>query len=644
MGDWKRHPVPEEEEGIVERSEGRTAWGDRTAADLSSLLVELSRALKGLRYYEEDHPAHRDVLDRAFLAWRVELERSGPIALHLDEGGFRADGVDQAVATTHLHELAAAFGEHSVATLRITPELTRQAFHELLGLLVLDDRVLARRGGLAAALARDPAPGVELRAVSDDPNESTQPMAVGGQTPPRAAGIAASAAPDEEGQDAGVDIEAELERLAGRADASAPRTSRPGASLGSALFSGDPIPLEDVPAGAQVAEEEDDGGTALDIDETPLPAVLAGGFEDFTKPMLEDDPLSAPATSAEDEKLRRLLVELDTCADDHAYVTSADSVLAQAVRLADHGHRDVAYRAVLVLADHAVGLGGRSGLQALAAQERLEALCEGPRLGEVMDRACDPEGRVAVRAAQVLLQIGGRTIGPLIDRLVSEPDPSRTGQIRSILIALGERSVPVLVAFARGDDPRRARVAVRLAGEIQSSHLVPTLIGLADGEAPELRRDAMRSLARIGGPKAMAALHRALSSARPGVAETAAACLGELGHRRSAAPLMARLDDAVQRGECELARTIVVALGALGAVEAIPKLVSLLERRPLWRRSAARDLRIPAIQALARLPGRESHRALERAARSRDAAVQSAARRALASPPRGGAREGGHDR
>ncbi|MGH0037615.1 MAG: HEAT repeat domain-containing protein [Myxococcota bacterium] len=640
----------------MDRNEGGDNAAVRTAADLASLLLELSRALKGLRYYEDAHPARRAGLDRAYLALRAELDRSGPLEVRHDATGFAATGTAERVPTTHLHELAEALDEHALEALRFTPELTRRSFQTALEGLAEEERRLVGRGGLAGVVAGDAAPGVELSGVAaaqpapgDDPNETTQPMEaspLGLSTAELTAQLALDADLDLDLDGTATDtpleeVEPDLDALSGHAVAESGQDAGPAASLGSALLDSvklrldeialpgpdDPVRLAPAPASRAEAAAASPGPDAT----VPLPS----GFEDFTKPSLEEDPLAAPSSSDSDEALRERLCRLDHCSDDEAYAELATDTAGQAAGLSDDGYRDAAYRAVLVFADHAAGGGGRSGHQALAAQECLENLCRNALLSTVIDRACDPEGSVAVRAAQVLLQLGGRAASPLFERLAGEVDEARAAQLRSILIAMGERSAPIVVAAMRGDDPRRARVAVRLAGELQSTHLVPTLLALVDGAAPELRRDALRALARIGGPKAVEAVEAALSSDRPGVSATAAACLGEMQRRASARPLMERLDLAVAAGESELARSIVGALGALGAEEAAPKLVSLLERRVLWNRALARALRVPAFEALAKLPGREAARAVERAARHRDARVRRAAARLSKTEPTG---------
>ncbi len=635
---------------MLDPTSGRDAHRERTAADLSSLLVEMSRALKALRYYAADHPSHRDAIDRAYLAWRVELDRLGAVELEVDDDGFRAVGIVGSVPDTHLKELADALFEHGVSRLRFDPELDRPSYQRLIELLLEEERVLAEDGGLAAALSRHPSAGIRLlppsscqdheasfATVNEDPDETTQPMV--SVTMPEAADVVRPVgdptdAPEPVDEER---IAAALDSFAGQGP---PLEVDPDAraSLGSALLGSDAAPTVGMSPDDETAPDLDPmldepaSVTSTIADEEPTPA-----FEDFTKPSLEEDPLGAPAVSDVDETLRTRLIELDRSEDDRGYTVAATDVVAAATLAAHSGHRDAAYRAILVFADHAVSAGQRPASQAALAREQLEEVCSGPQLEEVIDRACDPEGRVSVRAAQVLLQLGGRAIGPLLDRLVSEHDPDHIAQITAIALALGERATPILVSAIRGEDARRARVAVRIAGEIQSSRMVPTLVAVVEGATPELRREALRALARVGGERAVEAIEAALESTRPGVAETAAASLAEMRSRGSVRRMLDRLDAAVAAAESEMARSLIKSLGRLGAPEAVPKLVALLERRTILKRALTRGLRLPALEALAILPGREALRAVERAARHRDERVRQAAQRALARHAENGA-------
>ncbi len=554
--------------GMPEGSQRGSGWGERTAADLSSLLVELSRAVKGLAFYEADHPARRDLVDRAYLAWRVDLDRSGPISLQTGPDSFRADGVDESIAHGHLADLGRLLRERGLDRIGIGEDLSRGAFQSLLELLSLDDREIEQRGGFANAFAKSDVRGIALDGLPQPASRRARHPEAEAASPGGADGPVAPA----------------LDEESALLDALAEGPGVPESSLGSALLGATP-------------------GAGL-------------GFEDLTKPTLEEDPLGAPSSGAEDDALRALLQELDGCADDSTYAEVASGVVGETHRVAEQGIPSAGYRAVLVLADHAVGHGGRSGVQLRMAQESLAELCRGAVLDEILQRASDAEGSVAVRGAQVLLQLGGRAVTPLLERIESEEDADRRGRMGSIVLALGERAVPILVATIVGDDPGRALTAMRLAGELQSPNLVRTLTNALDADSGELRREAARALAQTGTEPALRALVDALGSSRQGLPELAAGGLAAAGDARAVRPLLKRVDEAVEQRDVELARALIRALGELGNDQATPKLVALLERRS-WLRREPRELKRAALEALARLPGREARRAVERTAASR---------------------------
>ena len=68
-------------------------WATRTRTDVTSLLLELARALRGYCFYGETDAQRRPLLDRAFRALSGELSRAGAIDLELREAGFSLTGM-----------------------------------------------------------------------------------------------------------------------------------------------------------------------------------------------------------------------------------------------------------------------------------------------------------------------------------------------------------------------------------------------------------------------------------------------------------------------------------------------------------------------------------------------------------------------
>ena len=509
-------------------------WGQRTPADLSGLLVELSRALKGQGFYEPDHPALRAILDRAFLAWQVEIERAGPIELSVEDDGLRCVGVAEP------QPLEATLGDqlrmHAVEALQATRELTHADFARFVAVLARDPDDLAE--GLIEELAPVPATatgGIEVRCAEAKTHARVPPA--------------------------------------------------------------DPPPVGD--ATASLAE---------------------------TKPPLEDAPLDAAAGDADGEHLRQNLLRLAGCTSDSAYERTALQVVSLANLLAEGGAEDEGYRAMLVLADDAGGQAGRSAPQQQCARTALEQLASGPRLLELIDRAASNSGGGAIRAAQILLQLGQRTLGPILQVLETEAEPERVAQLSAIVVALGDRVVAALRSAIENAPIANARIAVRLAGELQSPELLATLIQVFEGDRSELTREAAKALVVAGNDEAVAALCRALPSRDDSRAELAAHCLGAARHLGAVDPLLETLDRATRSHRLELARACVRSLGQLGSDHATPKLVAIVERRHFFQRKRQRGLKLAALSALAQLPCREARRAIGRARSSRDTALRQHAR------------------
>jgi len=351
-----------------------------------------------------------------------------------------------------------------------------------------------------------------------------------------------------------------------------------------------------------------------------------GGGEKYS---VDERPLEAAAADARGERLLFRLIELDRCTDDAAYEFLGRRIVDWATELFEAGLRDECHRAILVLADHAVGSGGRSGLQARVAQRLCVALASGARLQALIDRAQSGDTRARVRAAQVLLQLGEHAIPAIFDRIASSASAESSAQLTATLIALGDAAIGHLTRVIGGVDEARAGLAIRLAGELQHPALARPLIAALDGERAGLRREAARSLAHLGGDDAVHALVNALTSEREDLPEIAVHWLGVLRDPRGVQPLLGALERATRSGDVARAREVVRALGALGSERATPRLVALLERRSLLRRKALREIQIAALGALESLPGREARRAIERARRHRDPVVRERASRLL---------------
>ena len=393
----------------------------------------------------------------------------------------------------------------------------------------------------------------------------------------------------------GIEVDGEICLLldGGDPDSDTLTTSQPMASLGSSLLRG---------PGPDAHDGED------------------GENEDEEKPDVHEDPLAAPAGAPDGKRLRSSLEALDQCSDDDRYPQLCASIADTVRRLCDEGMLEEAARAMFVLCDHATGQGGgRSGVQARIAQGTLLELSIGERLGDMIDRACSSDTSTSVRAAQLLLTLGGHPVPALIERLGVEEDEDRRARLTGVMIALGEAAVPALTAaIASGNGPR-ARLGIRIAGEIQCPALAKPLRDLLCAKNGPLQKEAGRALVEMGNSAAMRALLDALESRHDRTAEIAAFGLGTLGAPRSRAALIRRLERAAQDRSWNLAREILQSLGQFqtGDRATARALLAWVQRGgPPWRRPDL-DLKLEAVTTLGLLSGPETTEALREIARLR---------------------------
>jgi HEAT repeat protein len=507
-------------------------WGERTAADLASLLVELGRVWKAATFYGTSHPTTRSLSERTCRAWQSDLARAGPLELEVIDTAFQVHGLAGPFGSDHLGDIARGLAAVGVQRIRFTEVLSCESLIAFVGELCQLDA--ARRPSSQLGIEVDG----EICLMLD----STGDM-----------GSASEA------------IEMSMH------------------SLGNALLRTQGALVED---GLEPADAE--------------------------KPSVDESPLLAPATDPDSARLVACLRELDRCTEDDSYIRLASRVAETARALCDDGRADDANRAMLVLADHSVGDGGRSGVQARVARATLLELSTGERLSELIDRACSSDTSASVRAAQVLLTLGEHAVPALLERLEDEQDGRRAGQLTGLLIALAEATVPALTAAIGSGTGRRARLGIQIAGDLQCPGLVQPLRDLLCAKDGSLQREAARALVEMGNSAALRALLEALESKHDRSVEIAAFSLGTLGSPRSLSALVRRLERATQERRWNVAREILLAIAQFhqGDRATARALVAWVHRGgPPWRRPDL-DLKFAAVSALGQLGGPHSAAAL----------------------------------
>lgn len=319
-------------------------------------------------------------------------------------------------------------------------------------------------------------------------------------------------------------------------------------------YSSDGIEINDVPRNARQA--------TIDT-RTASVTPAAQPFAPKTAwPKIEEDPFEAPAMAMEGEKLRLSLRELDRCDSDVLYENLLDRVLAKAHQLWGDGHREESYRALLVLSGHAADDNATAQQRQRLAHKALENFADSDHVDFLLKRACACESG-GVRPTQILLQVAEQAAPAVLDALDAESDADRSRKLSSLLLALGDAAVPVLIQTIARRSGSRLQLAVRLAGELQNPKLVPALASVLLDSGPALRREAGMALVNVGNTEACDVLIKALASENPEVARTAALCLGVLGENQATKPLLTALARTLEERSYRVATGVIRALGQL---------------------------------------------------------------------------------
>jgi len=575
--------------------------GRRTPNDVSALCVELLRALR-----EQEWNAHRNggpapSVDRAWRAWRADLDRYGPLHLVADAEGLRAGESGPPVGRGRLDDLTQRLRARAVASVRFEPGLDAPTYAAFVSLLLAEPAAIADHGGAAGFL---PERGVGIRLIGPDEEAAHDPEKPDTHDedepdPQRA--------DQPEGTDA-LDLVLEPD------DGDVP-------SLDPSGPSEDPDPSGETTVRL---EPESTGETTLRMEHgeargrhpgpaTPEPPeALAGAFGSGATP---------PPGSA----LAALLDPGHTT----PYGARVAHAVAEAVRWSDTGDTEACHRTVLALADHSGAANGLGRPERSAALGGLRELCTGRVLSDLIARAASRDRAVNLRASRVLLELGEPVVAELIAAIDVEGDPSRREELLGIAIAMGRATTPTLHRTMEGSSPGRARIAARIAGEIQEERAVPTLSRLLDHKRAEVRGESARALARIGNVAALTTLKRGLASQHEDVSSLCAYCLGITGSPDAAQALTETLREARRARRTQLASAVIRSLGRLGREESVPELQRVIDKRSFFRRQELRELKLQAIGALAKLPGQRARDVLEAVAQGSDMGLAVAARRAL---------------
>ncbi|MHB1311793.1 MAG: HEAT repeat domain-containing protein [Gemmatimonadaceae bacterium] len=199
-------------------------------------------------------------------------------------------------------------------------------------------------------------------------------------------------------------------------------------------------------------------------------------------------------------------------------------------------------------------------------------------------------------AERVMRRFGEDGAEAVIDRIACAPDLASRAQYTGVLRRLPSAR-DAIVEMVDDDHDFIVERAVELAVALRFSDAERVLGDQLSHPSPRVRRAVARGLAEFPGSAfALDALLRALKDGAAEVRLTAAVALQQRRDARLSAALVERFDEET---ELEVQLALIVAMGRLGAMEGVQKLVALTspDARQLRRREGA-ALRLAAMEAL----------------------------------------------
>ncbi|MDY0190297.1 MAG: HEAT repeat domain-containing protein [Desulfuromonas sp.] len=261
----------------------------------------------------------------------------------------------------------------------------------------------------------------------------------------------------------------------------------------------------------------------------------------------------------------------------------------------------------------------KQAVRSLGSQELVDLL---------IDNASDTPQQNLAR--HLIAELNSNTGVILIDRLSNETNTRLRKFISQLLVSRGEQVFAPLIASLNNERWFVVRNAVAILGESRDERLVPTFASQLNHSDARVVNEAIRALARIKTTSSSQALIDHLSSGNSDFPQQIILALGALADPIAVPYLtsIATRSDPFLRNKT-LTKVAIAALGEIGAPEAVPTLIKLLQRIKLLKRAEYAEIRCQAALTLGSFNDSASLKALQRVSKSSQRNLAAAARQAL---------------
>jgi HEAT repeat protein len=394
---------------------------------------------------------------------------------------------------------------------------------------------------------------------------------------------------------------------------------------------------EPPPTAGDARAELAEAGAAVD----PAAAGLVDLSDFDATPYFLDDSEVRLIRSELDEEYRRDIrqVAIDSLLDvlesqrepvvRHEVIALLEDILP--AQLAVGGFKAVAriLRELRVISARAHGLDQELHRAVLSFEERLST----PEILEQLFRVlADNATRLNDEdVGEVLRELKPSALPAVLSQLGRLADPMIRRTLESSVESIA-RSEPQALGALVQSGPLDARgAAISLAARLGLSQLVPAIIEQLSVGDEAIRLAAVRALGEFGTPTAIPAIESALADTERSVRQMALSLLRERG---GSGGLLPRLEAMLFTGpehewERSERRSMFEAYGQLAGEAAMPRLKQLLERRGMFRRKEAPEVKACALFALGKVGSFEARLLVDRFTNDKEPVVRSAANTVL---------------
>ncbi|HHS50943.1 MAG TPA: hypothetical protein ENN07_07500, partial [candidate division Zixibacteria bacterium] len=239
------------------------------------------------------------------------------------------------------------------------------------------------------------------------------------------------------------------------------------------------------------------------------------------------------------------------------------------------------------------------------------------------------------KAVQNLVRQGEESIETCLNGIMDAEDVNTRRLLAVILLKIGERGIKMFSrTFAKDLSPRDLLALISVAEFFREDIGVQNRITeLAFSPFDEIRRAALDKVRDFPAKVRASLVEKAIDSGDPIIMVEGIARVGEMGMREKIPLLMTYIDKkeiSERMPDTSFATAAIKSLGDIKATEAIDQLIKLSEPGGFFRKSMPEEIRIAAVEALGKIGGSPTKKALTKLAKRRNDPAGEVASRLLA--------------